>query len=378
MSRKHVVVASVIVAVAALVVVLVLLNKGKQPEPGVLKVGVVLPLTGPAADQGKDILSGIEMARDEINASRGKDDPKVELVIEDSMASPKGGVSALEKLLQTEHPPVVVGPIASSVMLAMIPIAERKETVLLSPAASSPQISGAGRYIFRISLLAPPQAKALAQFAKDELGAERAAVLYVNDDTGISYRDAFREAFAAQGGTVVFEDSYDKRGTDFRTQLTRLKAANAEVTFVPGIPQTVGLILKQAKELGVETQFLGNYGTEGESLLTLGGNAAEGFIYASIPISDEFIKSFDAKFGRHPTIGAPLGYDALQVVAHVAKAHGMSSDEIRKGLSELKGYNGATGLTTILSSGDAEKGVVLKTVRNGVFVPLHADGPEEL
>ncbi|MBN1919519.1 MAG: ABC transporter substrate-binding protein [Verrucomicrobia bacterium] len=367
MSRRYMVAAAVIVLVTVLVVVLALLNRGKQPEPGILKVGVVLPLTGPAADQGKDILSGIEMARDEINGSRKNDDPKVELIIEDSMASPKGGVSALEKLIQTERPPAVIGPIASSVMLAMIPVAEREKVVLLSPAASSPQISNAGRYIFRISLLAPPQARALAKFAKDELSAERAAVLYVNDDSGISYRDAFRDAFAAQGGTVVFEDSYEKTGTDFRTQLTKLKAANAEITFVPGIPQTVGLILKQARELGVDTQFLGNYGTEGESLLTLAGNAAEGFIYTSIPVSDEFVKSFDAKFGRHPTIGAPLGYDALQVVAHVAKAHGTSSEAIRKGLSELRDYDGATGLTTILPSGDAEKEVTLKAVSNGAF-----------
>lgn len=357
-------------AVLVATVVVFLVHGCGPPADTTVTIGVVMPLTGRAADQGKDIVSGLELARDEINGGSSKDTPPLRLAIEDNRSSPKDGVSAIERLIQTQHPPVVIGPIASSIMLAMIPVAEREKTVLLSPAASSPQISNSGEYIFRISLLAPPQAAALAEYAVTELQAKKAGILYVNDDTGLSYRDAFRESFTSLGGSIVYEDSYDKTGTDCRTQLTKLKETEATVTFVPGIPQTIGLILRQAKELGVTMQFLGNYGAEGASLLSSGGDAVEGFVYTSIPISQEFEDRFEAEHGRHPTLGAPLGYDALMIVWHVIQEHGSDVESIRAGLSTLRDYKGATGATTILPSGDADKEVILKTVRDGEFVAL--------
>lgn len=370
--KRHAAVIVAVVVVGCIAAFLYLRRDGRGEE-GTVTIGVVMPLTGRAADQGKDILSGIKLARDEINAKRGKGEPILRLVIEDNMSTPKGGVSAIEQLLQTERPPVVIGPIASSIMLAMIPVAEREKTVLLSPASSSPKISDSGKYIFRISLLAPPQAEALAEFARAKLKARKAAILYINDDTGLSYRDAFKDAFTSRGGSIVFEDSYDKRGTDFRTQLTKLKGTEANVTFVPGIPQTIGLIHRQAKELGLNMQFLGNYGAEGESLLSSGGDAVEGFVYTSIPIAPEFVERFKSAHGRHPTIGAPLGYDSVKIVWQIVRTASGNAEAIRAGLSTLRDYQGATGLTTILPSGDADKEVCLKTIRDGSFVPLGED-----
>ena len=367
--KQYRVIIAAIVLIGCIVAFFYLRGDGNRDE-NTVTIGVVMPLTGRAADQGKDILSGIELARDEINARANENSLKLRVIIEDNLSSPTGGVSAIQKIIQTERPSVVFGPIASSIMLAMIPIAEREKTVLLSPAASSPQISNAGKYIFRISLLAPPQAEALAEYSRKTLKAQRAAILYINDDTGLSYRDAFRKSFESRGGTIVFEDSYDKAGTDFRSQLSKLKEVQADVTFVPGIPQTIGLIHRQAKELGLKMQFLGNYGAEGESLLISGGDAVEGFVYTSIPVSKDFVDRFRAKYGRHPTIGAPLGYDAMTIVWRLAQEHGDSAESVREGLSNLKAYRGATGLTTILTTGDADKEVCLKIVLDGKFADL--------
>lgn len=360
----------IIAAVVILVLAIVGAERAKRlghDEENVVTVGVVLPLTGKAADQGKDILSGIELAQDEINSERTPGQPRLELAVEDDMGDPRSGVAALEKLILTKRPPAVIGPIASSVMLAMIPIAEREKVVLLSPAASSPKISNSGKYIFRLSLLAVPQAEALAEYARSKMKAVRGAILYGNDETGVSYRDAFRDAFKAQGGDIVYEQAFDRSDTDFRIQLTKLKDANAELCFVPSIPQTIGLILKQASELGVDIQFLGNYGAEGESLLTTAGDAAEGFIYTSIPISDQFTVAYRNKTGKAPTIGAPLGYDALRVVWKTAVAS-ESSEAVRIGLGALRDYDGATGLTTMTSSGDADKEVCIKKVIARAFI----------
>lgn len=362
----------IITAVVIIILAIVGAERTKRhghDEEYVVTIGVVLPLTGRAADQGKDILSGIELAQEEINSERTPGQPRLELAVEDDMGDPKSGVAALEKLILTKRPPAVIGPIASSVMLAMIPIAEREKVVLLSPAASSPKISNSGKYIFRLSLLAIPQAEALAEYARSKMNAMRGAILYGNDETGVSYRDAFRDAFKAKGGDIVYEQAFDRSDTDFRIQLTKLKDVNAQACFVPSIPQTIGLILKQAKELGVDIQFLGNYGAEGESLLTTAGHAAEGFIYTSIPVSAQFAAAYRNKAGRTPTIGAPLGYDALSVVWKSA-SESNSADTVQSGLARLANFKGATGMTSMTPSGDAEKEVVIKRVVNRSFVEI--------
>lgn len=356
--------------VSALAWIIACEKPNPSETPKTIKIGVDIPLTGPSAAHGKDLMGGLEMARDEILASLKPGDPKPQLLIEDNQSKSQGGVSALQKLIQTDAPPVVIGPVASSVMLAMIPVAEQNKVVLLSPAASSPEISGAGKFIFRISLLAPPQTAALAKYATEKLKAKTAAVLYINDDTGLSYKNAFAEDFTKLGGKIVLEDSFDKTATEFRTQLTKIKTQNADVTFIPGIPRAIGLILRQARELKVDTKFLGNYGAEGTDLLTNAGEAAEGFVYTSIPIDAEFSRKFEEKNGRHPTIGAPLGYDALKIVWHAITENGATSEDIRKGLSALKDFHGATGTTTILPNGDASKEVQLKTIKNSEFVGL--------
>lgn len=358
-----------IVAVAVILVLIVIIVKlpVEEQDNNVVSIGVILPLTGPAASHGKDAMSGLELARDEIESQRQSGQPKLELLIEDSLTSPQGGVSALQKLIQTKKIQVVIGPVASSVMLAMIPIAEREKIVLLSPSASSPKITNTGDYIFRISLLAPPQAQALAEYAIGELDANNAAILYMNDDTGISYKQAFIDSFSKLGGQIILEDSYDKKSTDFRMQLTKLKSANPQVVFIPGIPRTTGLILRQAKELGLNCRFLGNYGAEGADLITSGGDAAEGFIYASLPISEEFTRLFKDKNGRLPTTGAPLVYDTLHIVNEVIEKYGTSAESIKRGLNDLKNYEGATGKITLLQSGDADREVCLKVVKDGKF-----------
>jgi branched-chain amino acid transport system substrate-binding protein len=365
MNKKIWAISSVVIVLVLVVIVVKL--KVKEQDGNIVPIGVVLPLTGPSASHGKDAMGGLELAREEIESRRQPGQPRLELLIEDSLSSPQGGVSAIQKLIQTKKTSVVIGPVASSVMLAMIPIAEREKIVLFSPSASSPEISNTGDYIFRIALLAPPQAQALAEYAIDGLDVNRAAILYVNDDTGISYKQAFVESFSKLGGKVILEESYDKISTDFRLQLTKLKNAQPQIIFIPGVPRATGLILRQAKELGLDCHFLGNYGAEGADLITSGGDATEGFVYASLPISDKFTSLFKAKYNRVPTTGAPLVYDALHIISQIIADYGTSADAIKKGLSELKDYEGATGRMTLLPSGDADREICLKIVKNGKF-----------
>ncbi len=354
----------IILIIAVIFIGFFIAKKGNNSQ---IKIGVILPLTGPSAVHGKDITNGIKMAYLEILQSLGPGAPKPKLLIEDDFSDPKHGVFAIKKIIGSEHPSIIIGPVASSIMLAMIPIVEKEKVVLLSPAASSPKISNSSRYVFRISLLASQQGEILAEYCKSKLKTNKAAILYLNDDTGIAYKNAFQKNFTSLGGTITFIDSYEKNNSDFRTQLVKIKIQNAGVIFIPGTPNSTGLILRQAKELGIDAKFIGNYGAEGQELLKIAGNAAEGFVFTSIPISKKFINDYSSKYNADPTIGSALGYDALHIAWNTICKYGDKPDSIQMGLMGLKNYIGASGTTNMLQSGDAEKECCLKIVREQKF-----------
>lgn len=354
------------VLIIGLLISLGMLGCAKKEE-GEIKIGIVLPLSGPAASHGEDIMGGIKLALSELN-KEGIKGEKIHLIIEDNQSSAQESVSALRKLINIHKVPVVIGPIASSDMLAMSPVAESAKIVLISPAASSPKISDAGDYIFRNSLLAEPQGEMMANFCYQTLRKKTAALLFIDDETGRGYKEAFESKFRSLGGKVVFLDSYDKSGSDFRTQLIKLKISQPAAVYVPSIPKTLGYILRQAKELGIETIFLANYGAEGDALLQTAGESAEGIYYTSVPIDSDFIKKFENTYGRKPTIGAPLGYDTLKLVAEAIKNGGYSAEGIKKELYGIRDFNGATGRISFDEKGDAMKEVITKTIRNGSFI----------
>lgn len=333
-----------------------------------IRIGVVLPLSGTAAGHGEDVMGGINLALKELNDSEINQVFKIKLLIEDNQSTPQGSVNALNNLINIHKVPVIIGPLASSDMLAMAPIAEKTKTVLISPGASSPKLSDAGDYIFRNSLLAEPQGEMMAQFCFHSIHKNNVAILFMNDETGRGYRDAFEKKFQMLGGKILIIDNYDRQDTDFRTQLAKIKEIKPDVIYAPSIPQTLGYILIQAKELGINATFLANYGIEGESLISTAGKTAEGIYYTSIPIDVEFTKKFEKEYGRKPTIGAPLGYDTLKLVVKAIKDNGYSSDDIKMGLYGIRDARGATGNIVFDEKGDAMKEIIIKTVKNGSFI----------
>lgn len=355
----------VLISVALLVIISGGCVKKDEKE---IKIGVVLPLSGTAAGHGEDVMGGINLALKELNDSGINQEFKIKLMIEDNQSTPQGSVNSLSNLINIHKVPVIIGPLASSDMLAMAPIAEKAKVVLISPGASSPKLSDAGDYIFRNSLLAEPQGEMMAQFCFHNLHKENVAILFVNDETGRGYIGAFEKKFQMLGGKILVTDNYDKQGTDFRTQLAKIKEAKPDAIYAPSTPQTLGYILRQSRELGINATFIANYGVEGEALISIAGETAEGIYYTSIPIDIEFTKKYENVYGRKPTIGAPLGYDTLKLVVKAIKDNGYSSDDIKMGLYGIRDARGATGNIVFDEKGDAMKEIIIKTVKNGSFI----------
>jgi branched-chain amino acid transport system substrate-binding protein len=130
----------------------------------------------------------------------------------------------------------------------------------------------------------------------------------------------------------------------------------------------MGIMLRQARELGIDAVFMGNYGIEGRDLLTTAGDAANGVYYTSVPIEQAFINRYSARYGKSPTIGAPLGYDVLRIVSDAIRAGGTSPDGIASALRSKRGFDGVTGKIVFDAKGDAVRKIIIKTVENGRFI----------
>jgi len=366
---KKIWVVIVIIVIAVLVIFTVITRNKKEIED--IKIGAILPLTGAAANHGKDAKDGIIMAIDEINNNGGLKNRQVRVIFEDNTSTKNGSISSVQKLIHFDKVPLILGPISSSNVLAVAPITEDSKTVLFTPTASSLKISQAGNYVFRNSLLAAPQAQKMADFCIHVLKQTTVAILYINDDTGHGYYESFKKAFESLGGKVIFIDTYNKEDTDFRTQITKLKNSRAKCVYVPAIPQTMGYIIRQTVELGYHPIFIGNIGIEGEDLLTIAGRFAENVFYTSVPVSTQFAKKYETLFGKKPRIAAPLAYDATKIAAIAITKGGYNSLGIKNALYEIRNYKGATGIVRFFNAdGDAEREIIIKTIKNGEFVPV--------
>ena len=252
----------------------------KKAEEKVVKIGGLMPLSGDGAKYGQSAKSGIDLAIEGINAKGGVKGHKIEVIYEDSQGLPTTGVSAFQKLITSNEKPAVIGGLFSSVTLAIAPIANREHVVVLSPTSSAPAITKAGDYIFRNCASDIFEGEIMARAAKETLGLTRIAIIYINNDYGVGIKNVFKKEFTVLGGKLVAEEAFPQGATDFRTQITKVKQFNPEAVYIIGYRE-LGSLLKQAKELGLNVQFLSTVMFEDPEILKIAGNAnITGTIYA--------------------------------------------------------------------------------------------------
>lgn len=347
-----------------------------KKEPEEVKIGAVLPLTGDAAKWGESSKRAIDLAIDEINTGGGINGRKIRVIYEDDQGNAAAGTSAMNKLATVDKVPVVIGALFSSVTLAMAPIAESNKVVLISPASTAPKISEAGDYIFRNVAPDTFEAKEMAAFALKNVKFKRVAILYINNDYGLGLKDVFDTEFKTLGGEIVGVESFEQGGTDFRAQLTKIKNAKPDAVYMPGYPPEMAQIMKQARELKINTQFLSVTVFEDAKVLEIAGKAADGVIYttqvydpeAKDEVVQKFVKAYKDRFNATPDIFAGLSYDATKIVALAMRQGGVQSEQIKKTLYTIKDFHGVTGLTTFDANGDVVKPIGIKVLKQGRFV----------
>ena len=341
-----------------------------------ITIGAILPLTGDVASYGVAVRQGIEVAVDKVNNEGGVNNKSITIIYEDDKADPKEGLAAAKKLISINRVNAIIGAVPSSVTLAIAPTAESSKVVLLSPASSSPKITNQGDYIFRNYPSDELEGRLVAEFAIAH-NYSNAAVITINNDYGIGLNKVFCETFLQSKGKVIINETFLEGTTDFRTLLSKVKASNPDSIFIVGYSKELGTMVKQAKELGINSQFLSTVNFYDNQSIIAGGTAVEGVIFSS-PVFDtkspatnvqEFVASFKKRFGQEPDVWSAHGYDALLLLVEAMRTKGITSEDIKEGLYAIKNYPGVSGVTTFDKNGDVFKKAKFLTVRSGEFVP---------
>jgi branched-chain amino acid transport system substrate-binding protein len=346
--------------------------------PGVsgdtILLGEVGSLTGSEATFGISTRNAIELAINEVNAAGGVKGKKIEVRVYDNQSKPEEAANAANRLINQDNVLLILGEVASTNSIAMATKAQPAKVPMISNASTNPKVTQIGDYIFRVCFIDPFQGYVMAKFAHDNLKLTKVAVLRdLGSDYSQGLADVFERKFTEMGGKIVAGETYTKGSTDFRSQLTAIKRASPEAIYIPGYYNDIGLIARQARELGITAKLMGGDGWDSEKLFELGGSAVEGSYFSNhyspddpSPRVQKFIAAYKAAYGSVPDSLAALGYDAAMVaVDAIKRAPSFDRAAIRDAIATTKNYHGVTGSITLDDKRNATKSAVVLEVGKG-------------
>lgn len=367
-----------LIAVGILGLLVVFVGCGRSKQPNDVNVGIIVPLTGGAAEFGRWARNGVELAVAELSEQSNVSDVKIRPIFEDHQNDPKIGLSAFKKLVDADKVLAVISS-GSGTVLAIAPEAERTHTLQLNHAAVSPSIRKSGEYTFTLVNDADVETDQVALLAVEKLGIKKVAILYANTAYGVTTKNSAIRSFTNLTAEILGAVAFSENFTDLRAQILQLKEMNPPAIYFIATIKDSGRLLKQAKEFGLRTQWLTYNAFESPEVLQIAGDAAEGVIYTSSNIFDlqdpglrpaMFLKSYLSKYGQRPNLYSAAAYDAIHLLALAAASPDRSKEGIQKYIASVKDFQGASGLISFDQDGCVRKPVFLKTVQDGEFSVL--------
>jgi branched-chain amino acid transport system substrate-binding protein len=361
-----------IIGVLLTVSCLISCTKKADSEANEILIGKYDSFSGNDAAFGAASNKGLQMAVDEVNAAGGIKGKKVRVITLDDQSKAEEAAAVTTRLITQNHVVAILGGMASGRSKAAAPIAQANKIPFVSHASTNPEVTKIGNYVFRICFIDPFQGAVAAQFASDNLKVKKAAILRdVKNDYSVGLADVFIQEFKKKGGEITTDVSYMSGDVDFKAQLTQIRSGNPDLIFIPGYYTEVGLIAKQARQLGVKSTLMGGDGWDSDRLYQIGKEAIDGGYYVhhySTESTEPHVVAFVQKFRKlynneTPEVLSALNYDAAKVLfAAIEKAPDLSGEAIRKELAKTADFEGVTGKITIKESRDAVKSAVIVQV----------------
>ena len=347
------------------------------PADDVIKIGVFEPITGANAAGGALEVEGAKLANELYPTVLGR---KVELVIVDNKSDKVEAASAAARLVEKEKVVAIIGSWGSSLSMSAGDIVKNAKIPAVAASATNPLVTLGNDYYFRVCFLDPFQGTVMANYAFNKLGAKKVAIIQeVSNDYAVGLAKFFTDAFVQLTGdkdAIVAVSNYNTGDNDFSAQLQNLAAKKPDVIFAPGNFTESALIIKQARQQGINIPFIGGDTWETPEFIEIGGAEVEGAVFSTFftsetPITAEseiFLREYRAKYGKEPAAVTALGYDAyLVILAAIEKAGSTDTVKIRDEIAKTTDFVGAAGMITLDANGDAIKSAVIKVVKDGEF-----------
>ena len=346
-----------------------------------LKIGVVSPMSGQSAIAGEYIKNGVSLIEDELKEAGGLEvngkKIQIELVYEDNEAKPDMTSNAYRKLIDQDKVIAIVGPDMSGGILAAGPIAQQSKIPAIGTFTTNEKVTQVGDFIFRACFIDPFQGKVMAQYAYEDLGAKTAAILYNNaDDFSNGLKESFTKSFEEFGGTIIETQAYGGADIkDYNAQLTRIKAVDADVIFLPNLFGELPLQVKQAREMGITTQIIGGDSFDSPDVPNIAGNeTVEGIAFPAAfaptsddPVTKDFVDKYNAKFGVNPNSNAVLAYEALMIVLKgIQEAETLNGQGVRDAMAAIADFKLPSGNFTFDENRNPIKSASIMVYNGGI------------
>ena len=353
---------------------------------GAIKVGLIGPITGPAANYGLSVEHGAELAAKEINEAEGAE--YFELRYEDDEHDPEKSVNAYNTLWDWGAQ-MIVGSVTTTPCIAVSAEAYNDRMFLLTPSASSTEVTEGKDNVFQICFTDPSQGKLSAECISEKALGTKIAVIYNNAD---AYSTGIYQTFEAEakdlGLEIVSVTTFTDDTTDFSVQVTSAKEAGADLVFLPMYYTPASMILKTADSMGYKPVFFGVDGMDG--ILNIEGfdtSLAEGVMVLTPFAGDSaneqaktFIANYEAAYGATPDQFAADAYDAIYTLYAATKAAGVTADTSTEDACEMlvaamkdlkiNGVTGMTGEMTWNENGEVNKAPIVVEIVNGAYVTV--------
>ncbi|MFN0070333.1 MAG: ABC transporter substrate-binding protein [Chloroflexota bacterium] len=345
---------------------------------GTAKIGAVFSQTAAGAQYGATQKNGVQLAVDEINASRALGDARIEVVFEDDASDKAPGINAFQKLINQDRVLAIIGPTLSNTAQATNPVAQSSGVPVLGVSNTAGGITEIGNFIFRDSLTEAQVIPQTVAAVKQKAGVQKAALLYGNDDafTQAGY-EVMKRSLQESGIQITSEQTFTKGDKEFSAQLTVIRGTNPDALFVSALVDEAVGIVTQARRLGMDKlPIVGGNGFNSPALMKGADNAAEGVIVgaawnsaSSNPKSQDFIRNYKARFNADPDQFAAQAYAGVYIMAEGMKHANSVTDRqaLREGLGKVSNLDTVLGSFSFTAGRDAQHPAVVQIVRNGAF-----------
>ncbi|MBE2204175.1 MAG: ABC transporter substrate-binding protein, partial [Chthoniobacterales bacterium] len=346
-------------------------------------VGAFLPLSGPQGDFGQSTVEGIKLAITQINEAGGLLKRPLHLILRDTNSKGREAAQLVRQLVTEDRVVALIGEITSENSLLAAPVAAELGIPMISPGSTHADVTKAGPGIFRVCFVDPFQGRVMSKFSSS-IGVTKAAILFDPEDPySTSLAASFEEDFLARGGAIAAKETLASGATDFSASLNAIKDKQPEVIYLPVYYARAAAIIKQARQLGMDQPFVGADGWESPDFLKIGGKAVDNTYFASHFSAGEpsertqnFVKDYQAAYGRDPLALAALGYDAMNFLAEgIRRADSTEPEALRNALAQTESFPGVTGTITLDAERNPSKSAIVIRVDAGQFNYLETVAP---